>query len=103
WITTSDSVEPHGLDIRCLVNGEVRQSSNTRHLVFDCYAQVECLSQAMTLEPGDLLFTGTCGGVGAARRPPVWLRPGDVVRSDIGRLGAIENKVQMGSSEMRIE
>lgn len=103
WITTSDSVEPHGLDIRCLVNGEVRQSSNTRHLVFDCYAQVECLSQAMTLEPGDLIFTGTCGGVGAARRPPVWLRPGDVVRSEIDTLGAIENKVQMGSAEMRIE
>jgi len=102
WITTADAVEPHALDIRCLVNGDVRQSSNTRHLIFDCYAQVECLTQAMTLEPGDLIFTGTCGGVGAAHRPPRWLRAGDVVRVQVGTLGAIANRITAGSSETRI-
>ncbi|MET0272866.1 MAG: fumarylacetoacetate hydrolase family protein [Phenylobacterium sp.] len=93
WITTIDELpDPHGLDIRCLVNGEVRQSSNTRHLVFDVWAQVEHLSQAMTLEPGDLIFTGTPGGVGAAMNPRVFLQPGDVVRIEIEGLGAIENR-----------
>jgi len=92
WITTADELpDPHGLDIRCLVNGEVRQSSNTRHLVFDVWAQVEHLSQAMTLEPGDLIFTGTPGGVGAAMNPRVFLKAGDVVRVEIEKLGAIEN------------
>jgi len=103
WITTADSVNPHALDIRCLVNGAVRQHSNTKHLVFDCYAQVAHLSQAMTLEPGDLLFTGTCGGVGAAQRPPQWLQAGDRVRVEIETLGAIENRVTAGDGRTRIE
>src|SRR6202008_4829828 len=64
WITTADEIsDPHSLSIRCLVNGEVRQESNTRHLVFDLWDQIVHLSQAMTLEPGDLIFTGTPGGV----------------------------------------
>lgn len=92
WITTIDELpDPHGLDIRCLVNGDVRQSSNTRHLVFDVWAQVEHLSQAMTLEPGDVIFTGTPGGVGAAMNPRVFLKAGDKVRVEIDSLGAIEN------------
>jgi 2-keto-4-pentenoate hydratase/2-oxohepta-3-ene-1,7-dioic acid hydratase in catechol pathway len=91
WITTADEVgDPHRLDIRCLVNGEVRQASNTRNLVFDVFAQIEHLSQAMTLEPGDLIFTGTPGGVGAAMEPRRFLKPGDVVRCEIEGLGAIE-------------
>jgi 2-keto-4-pentenoate hydratase/2-oxohepta-3-ene-1,7-dioic acid hydratase in catechol pathway len=56
----------------------------------------------VTLEPGDLLFTGTCGGVGIARKPPLWLRAGDVVRVEIDTLGAIENRVEPGPSEARI-
>jgi ureidoglycolate lyase len=92
WITTADEVpDPHALSIRCLVNGEVRQDSNTRHLVFDLWAQIEHLSQAMTLEPGDLIFTGTPGGVGAAMNPRRFLKPGDRVRVEIEGLGAIEN------------
>lgn len=95
WITTADELpDPHGLDIRCLVNGEVRQDSNTRHLVFDVWAQVEHLSKAMTLEPGDLIFTGTPGGVGAAMKPMTFLKAGDVVRVEIEGLGAIENVCQ---------
>lgn len=92
WITTIDEApDPHGRDIRCLVNGETRQSSNTGHLVFDVWTQVEHLSQAMTLEPGDLIFTGTPGGVGAAMNPRQFLKAGDVVRVEIEGLGAIEN------------
>jgi ureidoglycolate lyase len=93
WITTMDEIpDPHGLDIRCTVNGELRQSSNTRHLVFDVWAQVEHLSQAMTLEPGDVIYTGTPGGIGAAMKPMKFLQPGDVVRVEIDGLGAIENR-----------
>ena len=92
WITTADEVaDPHALDIRCVVNGEQRQHSNTRHLVFDLWAQIEHLSQAMTLEPGDLIFTGTPGGIGAARKPMLFLKDGDRVRVEIEGLGALDN------------
>lgn len=92
WIVTADELpDPHRLDIRCLVNGELRQSSNTRHLVFNVWDQLVHLSQAMTLRAGDLLFTGTPGGVAAAMRPPAWLRAGDVVRCEIEGIGALEN------------
>jgi 2-keto-4-pentenoate hydratase/2-oxohepta-3-ene-1,7-dioic acid hydratase in catechol pathway len=93
WIVTGDSIDPHTLPIRCLVNGEERQSSNTHHLIFDCYDQVAYLSQVMTLEPGDIFFTGTPGGVGAVMKPPKWLTTGDVVRVEIDGIGAIENTV----------
>ena len=92
WITTADEApDPHGLDIRCLVNGEARQSSNTRHLVFDVWDQIAHLSEAMTLEPGDLIFTGTPGGVGAALKPMRFLKAGDRVRVEIDGLGALDN------------
>jgi len=92
WITTADEIaDPHALAIRGLVNGEVRQESDTRHLVFDVWDQVAHLSHAMTLEPGDLIFTGTPGGIGAAMKPPKFLKDGDVVRIEIEGLGAIEN------------
>ncbi|HEY2070356.1 MAG TPA: fumarylacetoacetate hydrolase family protein [Rhizomicrobium sp.] len=92
WITTADEVaDPHALSIRCLVNGEVRQDSNTRHLVFNIWDQIAHLSQAMTLEPGDLIFTGTPGGIGAAMKPMQFLKPGDRVRVEIEGLGALDN------------
>lgn len=91
WITTADEIaDPHDLGIRCLVNGETRQDSNTRHLVFNVWDQIEHLSQAMTLEPGDVIFTGTPGGVGAAMDPRQFLKAGDRVRCEIDALGAIE-------------
>ncbi|HEX8902912.1 fumarylacetoacetate hydrolase family protein [Vitreimonas sp.] len=91
WITTGDEVgDPHDLGLRCFVNGEKRQDSNTKHLVFDIWDQIEHLSYAMTLEPGDLIFTGTPGGVGAAMDPRKFLNAGDVVRCEIDKLGAIE-------------
>lgn len=93
WITTADEVgDPHVLGIRGLVNGEVRQSSNTRHLVFNVWDQIAELSDVMTLEPGDVIFTGTPGGVGMAMKPPLSLKAGDVVRVEIDGLGAIENR-----------
>jgi 2-keto-4-pentenoate hydratase/2-oxohepta-3-ene-1,7-dioic acid hydratase in catechol pathway len=93
WITTPDEVaDVHALDLSCTVNGEIRQESNTRHLVFDVFAQIEHLSQAMTLEPGDVIFTGTPAGVGAAMTPRQFLKAGDVVRCEIEGLGHIENR-----------
>jgi 2-keto-4-pentenoate hydratase/2-oxohepta-3-ene-1,7-dioic acid hydratase in catechol pathway len=93
-IVTADEIgDPHGLDITCSVNGEMRQSSNTRHLLFSVWDQIEELSRVMTLMPGDVIFTGTPGGVGMGMQPPVYLQPGDVVRCAISGLGAIENRV----------
>ena len=91
WIVTADEVgDPHALGLRCFVNGEKRQDSNTSHLVFDIWQQVEHLSVGMTLEPGDILFTGTPGGIGAAMDPRRFLKAGDVVRCEIDAIGAIE-------------
>lgn len=92
WLTTSDEVgDPHDLDIKCLVNGEVMQSSNTRHLIFDCFDQIAELTQVMTLEPGDIIFTGTPGGVGIAMKPPQFMKVGDKVTIEIEKLGSITN------------
>jgi 2-keto-4-pentenoate hydratase/2-oxohepta-3-ene-1,7-dioic acid hydratase in catechol pathway len=91
WIVTGDELgDPHTLGIRAFVNGEKRQDSNTKHLVFNVYEQIAHLSKVMTLEPGDVIFTGTPGGVGAAMKPPQFLKAGDVMRIEIDRIGAIE-------------
>jgi 2-keto-4-pentenoate hydratase/2-oxohepta-3-ene-1,7-dioic acid hydratase in catechol pathway len=91
WIVTADELgNPHTLGIRCFVNGERRQNSNTENLVFNVYDQIAHLSQAMTLEPGDVIFTGTPGGIGGAMQPPQFLKAGDKVRVEIDRIGAIE-------------
>jgi 2-keto-4-pentenoate hydratase/2-oxohepta-3-ene-1,7-dioic acid hydratase in catechol pathway len=91
WITTADEVgDPHALDLSCTVNGERRQNSNTKNLVFNIWQQIEHLSVGITLEPGDLIFTGTPGGIGAAMDPRVFLKAGDVVRCEVEKLGAIE-------------
>jgi ureidoglycolate lyase len=93
-IVTSDEMgNPHELGLRCFVNGELRQNSNTRHLVFNLWQQIGELSHAMTLEPGDLIFTGTPGGVGFAFKPPKPLVIGDSVRCEIDKIGAIENRI----------
>lgn len=90
-ITTADAVgDPHALEMRAWVNGELRQHSNTRLMIHNVWAQIAQLTQVMTLEPGDLIFTGTCSGVGAAFDPPRYLRAGDTVRIEIDGLGAIE-------------
>jgi 2-keto-4-pentenoate hydratase/2-oxohepta-3-ene-1,7-dioic acid hydratase in catechol pathway len=83
---------PHGLRIRTWVNDEVRQDSNTKELIFDCFALVEHRSTAFTLEPGDVVATGTPSGVGIAIKPPRLLQVGDRVRVEIEGIGAIENR-----------
>jgi ureidoglycolate lyase len=93
FIVTPDEIDPRNLGIRTFVNGDKRQDSNTRHLIFDCAAQVAHLTQAMTLEPGDVIFTGTPGGVGFASKPPRFLKAGDRVRIEIEGIGFIENEV----------
>jgi 2-keto-4-pentenoate hydratase/2-oxohepta-3-ene-1,7-dioic acid hydratase in catechol pathway len=93
WLTTADEIDPSGLRLRTWVNGEPRQDSNTKNLIFDCAAIVEHLSTAFTLEPGDVVATGTPGGVGIAMKPPRLLKVGDVMRVEIEGLGALENAV----------
>lgn len=93
-IVTPDEVgDPQDLDIRTLVNGEVRQNSNTKHMIYRIDEQIAHLTTAFTLEAGDVLATGTPSGVGAAMNPPNFLKEGDVVRIEIEKLGAIENPV----------
>jgi len=93
-IVTADELgDPHSLDIRTYVNGELRQSSNTSQLIFSCFDQVEILSKVCTLEPGDVIATGTPAGVGGAEKEPRWLVPGDRVRVEIAGIGALKNEI----------
>ena len=94
FLVTADEIgDPHNLALKTTVNGELRQQSNTKHLVFDCFTQIETLTQAFTLEPGDLVLTGTPSGVGIGFKPPKYLMVGDKVRIEIEKLGFIENTV----------
>ena len=93
WITTADEVaDPHDLLMQLWVNGELRQQTNTGSMIHNISQQIHELSQVMTLEPGDLIATGTCANVGIALGK--FLQPGDVVRVEIGGLGHIENRVE---------
>jgi 2-keto-4-pentenoate hydratase/2-oxohepta-3-ene-1,7-dioic acid hydratase in catechol pathway len=99
WIVTADEVpDPHSLRLRCFVNGEVRQDSDTSQMIFNIWQQIAYLSTAFTLESGDLLATGTPEGVGVGMQPPRFLQPGDVVRCEIDRIGVIENHVRRPSA-----
>jgi 2-keto-4-pentenoate hydratase/2-oxohepta-3-ene-1,7-dioic acid hydratase in catechol pathway len=94
WIVTQDELpDPHGLELKTWVNGELRQHSNTKHLIFDCDALIEHLSTAFTLEPGDVIATGTPAGVGIGSKPPKFLVEGDVVRIAIDGIGEIAGAV----------
>lgn len=94
WIMTADSIpDPHNLDIRLEINGEVMQNSNTRELIFKIPELVEFLSSVFTLEPGDIVSTGTPAGVGVARKPPRFLQPGDDVVVKIPAIGELRNSV----------
>jgi len=91
WIVTDDEVvDPHALEMRLFVNGELRQKQITGMMIYNIWQQIHHLSQVMTLEPGDLIATGTCAGVGIASGQ--FLRPGDVVKVEIDQLGYIENR-----------
>jgi 2-keto-4-pentenoate hydratase/2-oxohepta-3-ene-1,7-dioic acid hydratase in catechol pathway len=94
YIVTPDEVgDPHALELRTWVNGELRQHTNTKELIFDCYTLVEHLSTSFTLEPGDVIATGTSSGVGIGFKPPKLLVAGDVVKIAIDKLGELENAV----------
>ena len=93
-IVTPDEVgDVHALRLRCLVNGAVMQDSSTAHLVHNVPAIIAYASKFMTLLPGDIILTGTPPGVGCFRKPPVWLKAGDVVTCEIEKLGSITNTV----------
>ena len=95
WLVTPDEIgDPHSLAIRCWVNGELRQDGSTAEMIDDCYAQVAYLSTVCTLEPGDVIATGTPFGTGGSAKPPRFLQPGDVVRCEVERIGAIEATVE---------
>ena len=94
WIVTADEIpDPQALRVRMLVNGEVRQDANTEQMIYGVDAQIAYLSTVMTLEPGDVLATGTPCGVGTAMEPPCYLQVGDVMRVEIDGIGHIENRV----------
>jgi acylpyruvate hydrolase len=98
WLVTADELQdPSGLEVVLTVNGEVRQKSNTANLVFTVQYLVEFLSSIATLEPGDVILTGTPGGVGVAREPQVFLKNGDVVRIEIDKIGVLENRVKQNA------
>jgi 2-keto-4-pentenoate hydratase/2-oxohepta-3-ene-1,7-dioic acid hydratase in catechol pathway len=92
YLVTADQVDPTNLKIECTVNGEVRQSSNTNDLVFNCAQIVSYASKLMTLEPGDLIYTGTPEGViaGYPKEKQVWLKPGDKLTTTIEKLGTLQ-------------
>ncbi|MBK0062548.1 MULTISPECIES: fumarylacetoacetate hydrolase family protein [unclassified Acinetobacter] len=94
WIVTADEIEdPQNLELRCYVNGELRQENNTSEMIHNINDQLIYLSNAFTLEPCDIIATGTPEGVGVAMEPPVFLKEGDLVTCEIEHIGSIRNKV----------
>jgi 2-keto-4-pentenoate hydratase/2-oxohepta-3-ene-1,7-dioic acid hydratase in catechol pathway len=95
WLTTANELPAgcKGLHIESRLNGQVMQSDNTSNMVFDVARTIHLMSECMTLEPGDVLVMGTPAGVGYARKPPVWMKPGDVIEIDIEKVGVLRNTV----------
>jgi acylpyruvate hydrolase len=95
WLVTPDAVPPgaNGLRIQGRLNGAVMQDARTDHLIFGVTALIELISVAMSLEPGDVIITGTPGGVGAARKPPVFMQPGDIFEVEIEGMGVLSNPI----------
>lgn len=95
WIVTADAVsDPHALSISTKVNGELRQNGNTADMIFDIPTLISSVSEGLTLEPGDMIATGTPSGVGYAMDPPCFLKDGDRVVCDISEIGTLENTVR---------
>ncbi len=93
-VVTADEIpNPQNLALQCRVNGVVKQDGHTRDMIFDIATTIEILSRGMTLEPGDIISTGTPAGVGFARQPPEFLRPGDVVECSVEGIGNLRNRV----------
>jgi 2-keto-4-pentenoate hydratase/2-oxohepta-3-ene-1,7-dioic acid hydratase in catechol pathway len=94
WIVTRDAMDGNAARVRLWVNEELRQDGNTSDLVFGIPAIIESISAALTLQPGDVIATGTPAGVGMATTPPRWLKRGDVVKVQIEGIGVLENRVE---------
>ena len=95
WMISADELPPggKGLKIQARLNGQVTQSDNTGNMIFPVAETIAYITQGMTLEPGDIIMTGTPSGVGAARKPPVWMKNGDVCEIDIEGIGVLSNPV----------
>lgn len=95
WAVTPDDLPPgaSGLKIESRLNGQVMQSSNTEHLIFDVARIIEIISEYATLEPGDLIATGTPGGVGWPRKPPVFMKAGDTIEIEIEQIGLLTSRI----------
>jgi 2-keto-4-pentenoate hydratase/2-oxohepta-3-ene-1,7-dioic acid hydratase in catechol pathway len=94
WIVTPDELgDPHNLAIKTWIDDELRQNGNTRQMIFNCYEMIAYLSQAMTLEPGDVITTGTPSGVGVKMQPRGYMKPGQTARIEIEGIGALSNPV----------
>ena len=96
YVVTADEIDPNNLNIQCKVNGMIRQSANTREMIFDCATLVSYLSHHMTLKPGDIIFSGTPGGVilGYPENEQKWLQTGDQVTISIGKIGSLSNVLE---------
>ena len=97
-VPASEVADPQALRIRTVLNGNVMQDSNTSNMVFGVAEIISFVSEGITLEPGDLILTGTPAGVGAFRQPPVWLQAGDEITIEIDTVGAMTNPVVAGAS-----
>ena len=97
WLVTPDELPPGaaGLRLTTRLNGKIMQDSNTDNLIFDVPALIEFLSSAMTLSPGDVIITGTPGGIGASRNPQIFMEAGDVIEVEIERIGILSNQVAL--------
>ncbi|HJX46299.1 MAG TPA: fumarylacetoacetate hydrolase family protein [Gaiellaceae bacterium] len=95
-VPASEVPDPQSLPIRAILNGKTMQDSNTSNQIFGVAEVISFVSQAITLEPGDLIITGTPAGVGAFRKPPIWLQPGDVITIEVDGVGSITNPVVAG-------
>jgi 2-keto-4-pentenoate hydratase/2-oxohepta-3-ene-1,7-dioic acid hydratase in catechol pathway len=94
WLVTADEIaDPHNLILKTWVDDELRQNANTGEMIFNCYEMVAYLTQAMTLEPGDVISTGTPAGVGVKMKPRGYLKPGQTVRIQIESIGTLTNPV----------
>jgi len=94
WIVTADEIsDPHNLNLKTWVDDELRQSSNTQHMIFNCYEMIAYLTQAMTLEPGDVIATGTPSGVGVKMKPRGYMKAGQTVKIEIEHIGSLVNPV----------
>ncbi len=93
WLVSADEIDLADTSVRCWVNDDLRQNSNTKALIFDVPTLIETISKGLTLAPGDIIATGTPAGVGIGFNPPKYLRPGDVVRIEIAGIGVLENPV----------